>query len=74
MFKQDKIYEYRSLKSTITKLDLLEFLSGDTYLTSSHIFNDDTQAFLASLTNYKGASIIMFYYFKFDVYINEVSK
>lgn len=50
LFKADKVYEYASMKSTVSKADLLEYLSGDNHIKSSLVKNEDTREYLKQLT------------------------
>ena len=52
LIKNDKVYEYNNLKAmnSITKQDLLDFLSGDLYKTEGNIFHENTSEFLVQMT------------------------
>jgi hypothetical protein len=52
LIKNDKVYEYNNLKNinSITKQDLLDFLSGDLYKTEGNIFHENTNEFLVQMT------------------------
>lgn len=52
------IYEYPSLQTTVTKTDLLDWLSGEMYKTQSHIYNPDTIKFIQQVTGQSSWSLV----------------
>ena len=70
LFKSDKVYELVHRKETPpTRDDLLDYLSGEQYKTSSHIYSDNTDQLLATLTGTVTTSTFYLLFSQFEKFI-----
>lgn len=73
LFKPDSVYRYQRIKTTVSKDDLLDYLSGENHKELSVIFREDTTEFLQSLTGMSKSSL-GFYLTRMEEYFTTESK